>query len=941
MKVSVIVPAYNSEKYLVEALESLVHQSMDDFEVLLVDDGSSDSTYSILRAYDERYENFHAYTKENGGPASARNFGLDRAQGDYIYFFDSDDLLELDALDAMYDRMIEQKADLVIAGLDTFDQYKRTTVRGFADILKLDTVDKYHPQILMTYSLCNKLFKRSLIEKYGLRLPPLGYSEDGAFMLQYVYRTQKITALNQVVFHYRRMFAGETDSITSSITVKKMQDYIDSHDIMLNTAIESLLRDHPDCSTLDGVFEKDPSARSYIHQLIYKEVLILLTQCYRKFWQTSPEAIRLIVDEVSKKLPLMNPAAYARIVTQNSDLPLGSLPLTPAEMIANAHLTAVLYGSVQDAERFLCCLDSLTVQKLNSMKIMLPASMRETAVNAGYTCENLFYLDAASENELFQKALENVDTEYIIFCDPHTVYAKNAFFWQFQHMQQKQLDFHIELIYHRNYGTPQPTYLQCVAMNSMDKKIAYNEHLNFDHTLSNKFFRAEFLKAVASGETPLIDRLTDFYRKGFFDFSNHGFVIYDSSLEDFSQFICAPGHDDFLAKYTKETPVRSLTEKEFAPDTGLSLLKRIALKKPETKKEEWFFKMVRKMEKAPVKNRTLFYSIRKANELEGNAKALFPHIKGKKKVFAYKTPHSMLQQLYAFWLFSTSKVIIVDDYARYLRHFTLKPEQRVIQLWHACGAFKQFGQYGTNMKLSMDKATHIQYSLVTVSGEAVRPIYADAFNIDVQRVKSLGCPRTDDFFNEDLILAKQKKILKKYPYLKDKHVLLYAPTFRDIGQDRTRFKPEIDFQKLSDDLPEDQILLIGPHPVMTNEIIDKEYSNIKVIRDFSTNDLMLISDLLITDYSSVIFEYALLNKPIVFFCYDLDTYNRGFYLNYPDDLPGEVFETQAALTEYLQQPDRHIVSGKHEAFIRKYMTACDGHSCERIAGLINDYLEGK
>ena len=245
------------------------------------------------------------------------------------------------------------------------------------------------------------------------------------------------------------------------------------------------------------------------------------------------------------------------------------------------------------------------------------------------------------------------------------------------------------------------------------------------------------------------------------------------------------------------------------------------------------------------------------------------------------------------------------------------------------------------MKLSMDKATHIQYSLVTVSGEAVRPIYADAFNIDVQRVKSLGCPRTDDFFNEDLILAKQKKILKKYPYLKDKHVLLYAPTFRDIGQDRTRFKPEIDFQKLSDDLPEDQILLIGPHPVMTNEIIDKEYSNIKVIRDFSTNDLMLISDLLITDYSSVIFEYALLNKPIVFFCYDLDTYNRGFYLNYPDDLPGEVFETQAALTEYLQQPDRHIVSGKHEAFIRKYMTACDGHSCERIAGLINDYLEGK
>ena len=84
---------------------------------------------------------------------------------------------------------------------------------------------------------------------------------------------------------------------------------------------------------------------------------------------------------------------------------------------------------------------------------------------------------------------------------------------------------------------------------------------------------------------------------------------------------------------------------------------------------------------------------------------------------------------------------------------------------------------------------------------------------------------------------------------------------------------------------------------MDAPILPHEYRNILEVRDFSTNDYMLISDMLITDYSSVIFEYALLGKPIAFFCYDLLIYDRDFYLKYPDDLPGDVFKTQEELTE--------------------------------------------
>ena len=164
-------------------------------------------------------------------------------------------------------------------------------------------------------------------------------------------------------------------------------------------------------------------------------------------------------------------------------------------------------------------------------------------------------------------------------------------------------------------------------------------------------------------------------------------------------------------------------------------------------------------------------------------------------IFAKQLPHNPLQILKAVKLICTSKVIVTDDYVKYLRYFDLKPEQRVIQLWHACGAFKKFGQRGTNLELKTDLATHAQYNLVSVSGAEVRPIYADAFDIDLKKVKALGVPRTDEFFDKKLIEQKREAIYKAYPELKGKFVIIYAPTFRDEGQGRSQFNPKIDYQK--------------------------------------------------------------------------------------------------------------------------------------------------
>ncbi|MDO4308242.1 MAG: CDP-glycerol glycerophosphotransferase family protein [Eubacteriales bacterium] len=939
MKISVIIAAYNAEKYLEETLESVTHQSIDDYEIIIINDGSTDSTLDILTRYQKNYSNIRVIDKENGGPSSARNAGLDIAQGEYVFFFDADDLLEPEALEKLYDRAIEQQADVVIAKYDIFDRYKTTKVKNINDLVKLDEIGKYNTAILWTFSLWNKLYRRSLIEQYHFRFAPISYSEDGAFSMRFIYHASKITGLNAVVCHYRRMYDGETESITASVSPWKISHYITAHRMILEDAEESILRDYPQYSSIEEVRKENREMHMYLNEIIRKELQVLLNQFYIKFWDLEEDSVRLIAREVEEKLGMLDPRAVFLLVDAHPDVSLFQLAVRREDVLENAYFTAVLYGDETNQEEFVNCLKSLLGQNLVSLKIIVPLSMRTVIEDAEMMQGNVLFADAASENELFYYALRTASTRYITFCDPKIVYANNAFKYMFKRFIKSPVDFFAQLIYHRNYGVPQSLYYNRIALDSLTKGLEYNPCLYLDYTLANKFFRVDFLRDQRLDEGKgILSQLEMLYRTGYYAFHNDGIVIYEDTENSFLEFVCSPEHRSYIEEYFGNHPI-TLNSPEIVsnPVEYLPKLKGLAAKKPMERLKRKTMVLLRKL---PVKNQVLFFSIRKDGELEGNAKALYPYVNGKKVICAKQLPHDWFTEIKMFREIVTSKVIVTDDYVRYLRHFPLRSEQRVIQLWHACGAFKKFGQRGTNLSIGIDMATHAQYNLASVSGEYIRTIYADAFNIDIKKVRALGSPRTDDFFNQPLIEGIRQKIYDKHPDLKDKFVIIYAPTFREIKNDRTQFHPELDFDRLSGELLPNQELLICPHPIMKNDILPKEYPNIRVMRDFSTNDLMFISDMLITDYSSVIFEYVLLKKPIAFYCYDLTTYNRGFYLNYPDDLPGNVYQTQDELTDYLRSPEKQVIGERYNLFIERYMSACDGHSCERIAKLINDYMEG-
>ena len=262
-------------------------------------------------------------------------------------------------------------------------------------------------------------------------------------------------------------------------------------------------------------------------------------------------------------------------------------------------------------------------------------------------------------------------------------------------------------------------------------------------------------------------------------------------------------------------------------------------------------------------------------------------------------------------LYATSQVVFVDDYYHLLSYVKKKPQVQLIQLWHACGAFKAFGYSRQGAQaLPQGSPNHRQYDYAVVSSRQVRPCYAEGFGIDLQKVLPLGSPRCDRFADERYKAAFTKRFYAENPQLKDKKIVLFAPTFRGGGQGNCyypleKFRPD----DLLDALPEDTVLAVKMHPYLTERPACQKAENARRLLDLSdrydVNDLLFVSHVLITDYSSVVYEASILNLPMLFYAFDLESYckERDFYCDYASFVPGRIVRTMEELIHALQTGD--------------------------------------
>ena len=264
---------------------------------------------------------------------------------------------------------------------------------------------------------------------------------------------------------------------------------------------------------------------------------------------------------------------------------------------------------------------------------------------------------------------------------------------------------------------------------------------------------------------------------------------------------------------------------------------------------------------------------------------------------------------------------------------------KIIQLWHGSGAIKKFGYDVTSQNeidlINLIKKSSEKIDYVTVTSENIKKFYAGAFQVDENKVLSFGIPRLDYFNKENLSKGNISKIKSQWPEIKDKKIILYAPTFREDPEYNDVFK-YFDVKHFIDILGEDHVLFIRLHPKIN--LISKDVNsiyNLDNVYDLShyenSEELLLVSDILITDYSSIMADYTILNRPILLFAYDLDNYlknERGFYFDYKEEAPGNIVKTTEELIDAIKNENFNL--NKLEKYKNFEFDYLDGNATKRI-----------
>lgn len=200
-KISVIVPVYNAERWLHRCIDSILAQTFTDYELLLIDDGSTDASGAICDEYAQRDTRIRVFHKPNGGVSSARNLGLDNAQGEWISFVDSDDWVNCNYLD-LFTTQIDNGAELIVQGFIPHGNLWQTrTGINYKGAVK-EGLLKLHKENILGF-ICNKLYKLSIIKDSVLRFDTeVVLREDELFMLQYVERIFTIQCIEEGAYHY-------------------------------------------------------------------------------------------------------------------------------------------------------------------------------------------------------------------------------------------------------------------------------------------------------------------------------------------------------------------------------------------------------------------------------------------------------------------------------------------------------------------------------------------------------------------------------------------------------------------------------------------------------------------------------------------------------------------------------------------------------------------
>ena len=365
-KISVIMPVYNTEDYIEEALISILNQTIiDDLEVIMIDDESTDKSRYIIEKYAIDYENFHVFHKENEGQGIARNYGMELANGEYIIFADSDDYLPSDAYESLYDIALRNDSDIVTGNVLRFALYNVwqdnlfvQSFKGLSDIVESTTLNET-PSLLWDTVSWNKLFKTDFLKKNNIKFPNKKIIfEDIPFTLK-AYILAETISISPELCYYWRLRSNQTSATQQDKNIMNFRNRIEVTEMSLD-----IMDEHG----VDESIRNSLFAKWIAHDLKFnlKRLEVFPKEFHEELFDKIYNIVKVIPDDVIDTQKSYNKALFKMIKNRDFDDVLKFAPLDD-ELCENPEIPSFVY------DKYASCFEFNEDVKNESLSVELKA----------------------------------------------------------------------------------------------------------------------------------------------------------------------------------------------------------------------------------------------------------------------------------------------------------------------------------------------------------------------------------------------------------------------------------------------------------------------------------------------------------------------------------------------------------------------------------------
>lgn len=907
---AVVMAIYNTENYLHQSIDSVINQTIgfkDNVQLILVDDGSEDSSADILKEYNEEYpENITVVTQENQGQAYARNNGFEHVKSKYVNFLDSDDYLECNALKEAYDFFEYHYAetDVISMPIIFFEKEDGDHMLNnkYSSSRVINLVNEPNNPQLHSNSA---VFKSDVFRKYKFATNIVS-SEDVVVINKILLEKKTLGVINTTNYYYRKRY---DESSTLDLVSGMKEFFIDK------------LRDYY-LHLFDYVLRKEDYVPSFLKytlaydlQWVLKEDLDLLNkQEQSEFWFYLNEVLSHIDEEM-----IINNQYIRNNFTRDFFLSIKRHDLHPEIPTV---IKQDYKGNEFEQEIVLLKSGDFVLDDLSSHKIWLDiVDLKDDCLSiSGFLNSyfNMDYISIEAVKYLDTVAFDKFRAKYVKYTKrPHITYLskpfqyKNTFDLKIPIENDERSKIKLQANYHKDGDNTNFSHDNVVSFNlglsftehvKLSLSSFYKANENFIVNLKHNTFY------ISPSSTNAIKNLE---KENIAYLENEAIDKYGPELEDYNEIISL--RKEYLSKY---------------PNFNFR----------SRNKEIYLFQ-----DRIDVADDNAYHLFKHACSVKDNVEKYFV-VSGKSKQFDKLSKIGNVVEYGSFkhklvMLFA-DKIITTHPYDTVLNPFLDETDQRplISGLLNYKVYWLQHGVTKDNISDWMYKYQKDLSLIVTVSDMESKSFLEEGYGYDVSIIQNLGFPRFDNLEKNDakqiLIIPTWRKnitgnkgIFTSSPYFNNLDSFLNSPELLDMIKKgyKIAFKPHpelLKFIKENDEFTDERF-------VDMFDIPDEIY----VALDESYQDLLNNSSILITDYSSVFFDFAYLKKPVIYYHPDNDSYHyEGSYFDYETMGFGDIFKSSKDLFEKLNQyvNNNCQMEEKYQKRVDEYFTYTDKNNCKRV-----------